>query len=264
MGVSANDWYVRLAMVDEAGPGRAARVTRRIEGRFFDETSPGLDRFGSLLALTIAAVVALSLIDVTSIDDSMYRGLLSVVLSTVTGFTLVLGFRAAGVARRGRRIAEIMVLLAFITSVAALFLEQTDQLSSSAWRPDRPSPLWVLIAVITPFAVIHRLIAHRTVTVKTLAGAIAAYLLIAIAYCYLYLYVDAVTDNDFFGEERAVGSWEFMYFSLVTITTLGYGDLSPDTAVGGLLATSEAVLGQVYLVTFVAMVVGLLIQQRDD
>ena len=236
---------------------------RRFADRFFDETSQGLDRFGSLLALTVVAVISLSLIDVQSIDDSLARGVLSVVLSTTTGFTLVLGFRAAGVARRGRRIAEIVVLLAFLTSVAALFLDQADQLNTNAWRPDRPSPLWVLIAVVTPIAVVHRLIAHRTVNIKTLAGAIAAYLLIAVAYCYLYLYVDAVTDESFFATERTVGSWEFMYFSLVTITTLGYGDLAPDSSVGGLLATSEAVIGQVYLVTFVAMVVGLLIQQRE-
>ncbi|MEQ8437369.1 MAG: potassium channel family protein [Ilumatobacter fluminis] len=251
-------------MVDEAGPGRTERVSRRIESRFFDETSPSLDRFGSLLALTVASVVALSLIDVHAIENTLARGIFSIILSTVTGITLVLGFRSAGVARRGRRIAEAMVVLAFVTSVISLALEQAGKLEASAWQPDRPSPLWVLIAVITPFAVIHRLIAHRTVTVRTLAGAIAAYLLIAIAFCYLYLYVDALTDDSFFAQERTIASWEFMYFSLVTITTLGYGDLSPDNPVGGLLATSEAVLGQVYLVTFVAMVVGLLIQQRDD
>ena len=251
-------------MVDESEQGRFARMTRRIESRFFDDTSAGLDRFGLLLAITVASVVALSLIDVSAIENSLARGIFSIVLSTVTGLTLVLGFRSAGVAKRGRRIAEAMVAIAFVTSLIALVLEETDQLTAAAWRSDRPSPLWVLIAVITPVAVVHRLIAHRTVTVKTLAGAIAAYLLIAIAYCYLYLYVDAVTDDSFFAQDRTIASWEFMYFSLVTITTLGYGDLSPDTAVGGLLTTSEAVLGQVYLVTFVAMVVGLLIQQRDD
>lgn len=251
-------------MVDEAGPGRAAQISRDLQRRFFDDTSPGLDRFGALLTLTIASVVALSLIDLKAIDDSLVRGVLSIVLSTTTGYTLVLGFRAAGVTRRGRRVAEIMVGLAFVASVAALFLDQADQLVSPAWEPYSPTPLWILIAIITPIAVVRRLISHRTVTVKTLAGAIAAYLLIAIAYCYLYLYVDAVTGESFFAQERAIASWEFMYFSLVTITTLGYGDLSPDSSVGGLLATSEAVLGQVYLVTFVAMVVGLLIQQRDE
>jgi hypothetical protein len=54
-----------------------------------------------------------------------------------------------------------------------------------------------------------------------------------------------------------------MYFSLVTITTLGYGDLAAVEPLGRLLTTIEAVIGQVYLVTFVAMIVGLMVEQRQ-
>ena len=56
----------------------------------------------------------------------------------------------------------------------------------------------------------------------------------------------------------------FMYFSLVSITTVGYGDLAAATDLGRLLAASEALVGQVYLVTFVAMIVGLRIRQREQ
>lgn len=96
-----------------------------------------------------------------------------------------------------------------------------------------------------------------------MAGAIAAYLLVAIAYCYVYLYIDGVTDHSFFVQTNQESSTDFMYFSLVTVTTVGYGDLSPGDDLPRLLATSEWVIGQVYLVTFVAMLVGLMIQQRD-
>jgi hypothetical protein len=53
-----------------------------------------------------------------------------------------------------------------------------------------------------------------------------------------------------------------MYFSLTTITTTGYGDLTAQTDVGRTLAMAEAVIGQIYLVTFVAMLVGLFIAGR--
>ena len=56
----------------------------------------------------------------------------------------------------------------------------------------------------------------------------------------------------------------FMYFSLVTITTLGYGDLSPAHEVGKFLATAEAVIGQVFLVTVVARLVSLYGMSRRD
>ena len=49
-----------------------------------------------------------------------------------------------------------------------------------------------------------------------------------------------------------------MYFSLTTVTTLGYGDPSPVTDLGQLLATSEALIGQLYLVVVVALIVGLM------
>lgn len=246
-----------------ATDGTSSGRGRRLERRFFDEESPHLDRFGALLALTVVSVTALSLIDLESIPNDTWRGLAALALSLITGLTLVLAFRAAGVARRWRRVAEILVVVAAAISIATLIVEVASDREMSAIQTGRPSLLWVAIAVASPIAAVHRLLQHRRVTVQTLAGAVAAYLLIALAACYVFFAIDAALEDGFFGVGD-VPSHEFMYFSLVTITTLGYGDLSPAEPFGRLAATSEAVIGQVYLVTFVAMVVGLLIQQRDD
>ena len=100
---------------------------------------------------------------------------------------------------------------------------------------------------------------HRKVTSSTLAGAIAAYLLIATAYFFAFLTVGG-WQGTFFASPDEVSS-SYMYFSLTTITTVGYGDLTAQTHLGRLLANSEAVVGQVYLVTFVAMIVGLRAQE---
>jgi len=238
-------------------------LAHRAERRLFDDASPGLDRFGILLVLTIASVVALSLIDLESIDDDVVRGLTGLALSLTTGITLVLALRAAGVAPRWRRISEALVVLATVTSVVALAIGLTTDTEVTLFESYRPAHLWVAIALVTPVAVVRRLLHHRRVTRQTLAGAVAAYLLIALAFCYVFLSMDAVLDGGFFGLD-ATPSHDFMYFSLVTMTTLGYGDLVPATPIGRLASTSEAVIGQVYLVTLVAMVVGLLIQQRRD
>jgi hypothetical protein len=53
-----------------------------------------------------------------------------------------------------------------------------------------------------------------------------------------------------------------MYYSLVTVTTVGYGDFAAVTPLGRLASVVGAVLGQVYLVTVVAMVVSLLVRRR--
>lgn len=72
-------------------------------------------------------------------------------------------------------------------------------------------------------------------------------------FMYLFLAVDRFGDGSFFGEPET--STGFMYFSLVTITTLGYGDLVPASDVGRAVATSAAMLG--YLVFIVARLVAL-------
>ena len=54
----------------------------------------------------------------------------------------------------------------------------------------------------------------------------------------------------------------FLYFSFVTITTVGYGDLTAGTSLGRSLAISKALLGQIYLVTLVAAIVGGLSRRR--
>ena len=102
---------------------------------------------------------------------------------------------------------------------------------------------------------IRRLLHHRTVTTGTLLGAISAFLLIPIAFCYAFLSIGPLQGTPFFG--HAEPSTSFMYFSLSTVTTVGYGDLAAVTPFARLVANAEAVSGQVYLVTFVAMLVGL-------
>ena len=56
---------------------------------------------------------------------------------------------------------------------------------------------------------------------------------------------------------------QFEYFSFITITTLGYGDITPVTDKATALALIEAVVGQIYLVVLVAWLVGMHVSQRS-
>ncbi|HXV32497.1 MAG TPA: potassium channel family protein [Gaiellaceae bacterium] len=246
-----------------ADVGAGSRLARS-EGRLFDDRSAQLDRFGPVLGLTILAVGTMSLVDLRDPAEEALGKVVATSVGLLIGLTLLLALRASGVARRWRRLADALFVLASVFSLGTLAVSLAAGAELSTFSSGHPSPIWVAIALVTPLAVIRRLVKHPRVTRATLVGAVAAYLLIALAACYVFLLVDGAQSEPFLTGPDAEASTSFMYFSLVTITTTGYGDLAATTPLDRLLATGEAVVGQVYLVTFVATLVGLLIRHRPE
>lgn len=230
----------------------------------FDNKSRYLDRFGLLLVITVGAIVVQSLVDIENRKGDLAAAFGYVVVTTLVGAMLVLALRASGASRTIRTVTEVIVGLGILAALATFFIdvfadvEPVEDAGGTA-----PALAWFVMAGLAPLVVAHRLIQHRSVTRGTLMGAIAAFLLIAVAFKFAFLAIDEYQDEPFFGAEEPTTS--FMYFSLVTATTLGYGDLSAATELGRLAAVTEAVIGQIFLVTFVAMLVGLLVRSwRPD
>jgi voltage-gated potassium channel len=94
-----------------------------------------------------------------------------------------------------------------------------------------------------------------------IVGAICVYVLIGLAWAKTYETLDGVAPGSFrFPEDTAwatPSSVRYSYFSLVTLATLGYGDVAPVTALAGTLAWIEAITGQLYLAITVARLVAL-------
>jgi hypothetical protein len=220
----------------------------------FDDQSRYLDRFGLVLALTILAIVALALVDLSAPAGDLVAGVASIATSVLVGCTLLLAMRASGLRLKWRRIADVLVAFVLFLIVLQIAYGLFSDTPLFARESTRPLTLLVL-AALAPLVVVRRLLKHRTVTTGTLFGAISAFLLLPIAFYYAFLTVDGLQGTTFFGSVQPTTS--FMYFSLSTITTVGYGDLTAVTPFARLVATTEAVSGQVYLVTFVAMLVGL-------
>lgn len=233
---------------------------RRERWRLFDDHANYVDRFGLLLLIATLAVITLSLVDLGGEVDSLRSEIGQILVTLFVGGTILISLRASGVGRRLRVIADIViglgVALTILVVVAVAFSDTPIQFGTTApWT-------WVVLSALAPALVVRRLLKHKQVSTKTLLGAVSAYLLIALAFNFAFITTDSVQDTPFFGQEEPTTS--FMYFSLVTITTLGFGDLSPVEPFGRLLTTMLAVIGQVYLVTFVGMIVGLLVGQRDQ
>jgi voltage-gated potassium channel Kch len=113
----------------------------------------------------------------------------------------------------------------------------------------------VVLALCFP-AILRRAFSHRKVTLNTVAASLAAYLLLGLIFTSLYRFVNIV-DGPFF-TQGSVNAFIYEYFSYVTLTTVGYGDYTAAANSGRTLAMVEALMGQVFLVTIVALVVSTL------
>ena len=108
-----------------------------------------------------------------------------------------------------------------------------------------------------------RVVRHKRVTYETVLGALCTYVLLGLLFAFAYLALDLVRDAPFFAQPGTHEASEYLYFSFVTITTLGFGDLSPAVGLPQALTALEALLGSVFLVTLVARLVTLWVRQDE-
>jgi len=116
------------------------------------------------------------------------------------------------------------------------------------------------------FAVIQMLIfiySHKEVTRDLIVGAAVVYLFMALMWTFIFVVVEILHPGSFsIPEGQDIGATQsFLYYSFVTITTLGYGDITPVTRLARSLCVLEAVIVQLYLVVQVAWLVGVHVSQ---
>jgi hypothetical protein len=111
------------------------------------------------------------------------------------------------------------------------------------------------MAIGAPIAIVRRLSHEKVVNLQVLAGALCLYLLIGLFFTFVYSIINAVDTQPLFAQQASASSANITYFSFVTLTTTGYGDLTLRGDGPRMLAITEALLGQLYLVSAVALVV---------
>lgn len=115
----------------------------------------------------------------------------------------------------------------------------------------------IQIAVVL-FVVVHLmkwLFSVDSVDADTVKGGICVYIMLGLAWSAIYRLVYELNPDSFSVDFGAV--WEFMYFSFTTLTTVGYGDITPVSSFAMMLTNLEGLTGQLFLTVFVARLVGL-------
>jgi len=232
-----------------AAPAGRPAATGGLLGHGLLERSP---RFADSFGLVLVLLVVSYFVSAVAGDHYYGRVLMLLVLATTTWLAL----RTSQVERRLLRLAVALIPLATVVAIILVLAgsETTARIVAAS--------LTGLLVVVAPLAIVKRLAAHPVINVNTFYGAVCVYLLIAMFFATAFAFISVVSNHPFFAQLQKSTTIDYLYFSFTTITTVGYGDLTAATGVGRMTAVLEAVFGQLYLITVVALVVQNLGQER--
>ena len=220
---------------DVAATGADRRPWRRLARSFVTADSYGL----VLLLVMVTYVVSVSV-------DQKWAG--SIVL-TVQLATVWLTLRTSHARPVTRLIADIGLGFAGVAAVLSFFLHQSGNELGGLFA------IVCLLYLIAPFSIVRHLMIRQNVDIEALLGAIAAYVLIGMFFAFAYQAQGQLGSVPFFGSNGPGTLSQDLFFSFVTMTTVGYGNLVPAANPGQTFAVLEAVIGQLFLVVAVGKII---------
>ena len=233
---------------DPVGPGPATMPSGRVR-RFGATVLARTEyRFGLVLVLLVATFVLLMI-------GSSSRWVRPVSVALV-GTTLVAALFAADVSPRLRRLAAFVGAIAFVASLSIVAVGRSGEGPAGL--------LNAALVAVAPVAIGRSALRRRVVDIQTVLAALCVYVLLGMLWAFVYTAIGSFGSSPFFAQPVTPTSADYLYFSFITQTTVGYGDLSAAGNLGRACAVLDALLGQLYLVTVVALVVSRLTPRAVD
>jgi hypothetical protein len=201
------------------------------------------ERYGLLLFALITAFAIQGIANPGPVNQLVVTALLAV--------TVLLSLWAADVRQSIMRIVAVVAALIVVGCVVDTVVGNSE---NAAYRLAN-----MLLVVLAPPAIVvgvlRSLQARKHVTVEAVFGVLCLYILLGMFFGFLYGAIDRFEGNFFAGGQSASVA-HCLYFSFTTLTTVGYGDFTAASNLGHTLSVSEALIGQIYLVTVVSVIVG--------
>jgi hypothetical protein len=113
----------------------------------------------------------------------------------------------------------------------------------------------VALLAVAAGEILGTVLQEHEVNFRTILGAISVYVMLGILFTWVYVAVDKFQPGLFFGQPLQVG--DYVFFSITTLSTTGYGNLVPAGQPGKMLSGLEMLVGQIFLVTLIAGLVSL-------
>jgi hypothetical protein len=207
---------------------------------FLERHSPGY-QYGWVLGL-----LALTFIVMAAGPPDGWTRITTVLLQ---GLTLCAALLASRVSLRLFRLAALVALVSLLAAIGSVVIDNGRNPSGVFYL------LNVLLVATVPWIIARALWKRRIIDVRTVLGAVCIYVLLGMLFAFLYAAINGLSSGPFFVQTSHATTPDFLYFSYITQTTVGYGDFTAKGDLGRALAVLEAVTGQLYLVTIIAVLV---------
>jgi hypothetical protein len=172
----------------------------------------------------------------------------SSVLVLLEAATLIVALWTAGITVADSKL-NLALLVTAVASVVALVISRGTAATGTVLI------LSAVLAVATATTIGIGVLDQGDVNRQSIRGAFSVYILIGMIFVFVYGAVATLGSGAFFAQGTDGTRPVRVYFSFVTLATLGYGDYTPAGNLGHMLAVVEALIGQLYLVTVVASIV---------
>jgi hypothetical protein len=194
---------------------------------------------------TVLVLIGVSFVFAASAPDADWTASVLVLLQSLT---LTAALWTSGLAKADSWISLLFLAVAIAAAVVALAVGGSTLIGVVG--------LISGLLSIGAVGVIARTIGREhEVNAQTIEGAICVYILVGMIFLFAYGAVALIGSGPFFAQGMDGTRALRLYFSYVTLATLGYGDYTAASNLGHMLAVAEALIGQIYLVTVVALLV---------
>jgi len=149
------------------------------------------------------------------------------------------------------------VITVLIILVASLTVLSSDIFFASASLGILDNCVAIIYCILLSWIVLLRTFSEGRITIHRIMGSVVVYLLISLLFTTIYHTVYLIEGENTFKGLSSFDRKEFMYFSLTSLTTMGYGDILPAVAFTRSMANLEALIGQLYPAILIARLVSM-------
>ena len=208
------------------------------------------DRFSLVLVMILVSVIVSA-----AVGSSRIGSFATVVL---LGVTLLVAQLTSQAGRRAVRLTIGLVIVVLVVATVANLAGGDQDLPRAI-----DGIILSFLILLTATVIARRLLMQQRIDGSTVSAALCIYLLLGLFFAFVYVTMDALA-GPFFAEPSPANVVDFVYFSYVTQATVGFGDLTPKGDLARMLTVAEGLIGQIYLVTVVALLVGNLGSERPE